>query len=221
MRLVRQGLEEAMLMVYERIIEFYTPYVLVRCTRYTNGRRQAQQIGAYALIGTCLAAREMEHVVAVGRIVEVVLSVVGPDVMAGARGEDWRQGRDEPLIVDSRMRRVAAALNLLKRPLREALVLRHVTGMEPEDLARVLATPAAKVATRIGRAERLLARRLEGSRDENRGTEGPDVWALMVQFTAALDAGWIAEVAGCAMDYLAAWGRHHHRRHRRRDWDSA
>ena len=34
----------------ERIIELYTPYVLVRCSRYTNGRRQAQQIGVYTLV---------------------------------------------------------------------------------------------------------------------------------------------------------------------------
>ena len=42
--------------VYEWIIEFYGPYVLVRCSRYTNRRRQAQQIGAYTLITTCLVA---------------------------------------------------------------------------------------------------------------------------------------------------------------------
>ena len=61
MRRVRRSLDRALLPVYERIIEFYCPYVLVRCSRYTNGRRQAQQIGAYTLISACLVAREVGH----------------------------------------------------------------------------------------------------------------------------------------------------------------
>ena len=83
MRRVRQIVERADLAVYERIIELYTPYVLVRCTRHTNRRRQAQQIGAYTLITTCLVVGELERVERVGRIVDLVTDVVGPDVVSG------------------------------------------------------------------------------------------------------------------------------------------
>jgi len=55
---------------------------------------------------------------------------------------------------------VAQALNSLKRPWREVLVLHYVTGMELGDLARLLQEPA-DVTAKIGRAERLLAKRLE------------------------------------------------------------
>jgi hypothetical protein len=208
MRRGRRCSEETVLAVYGRIVELYTSYILVRCARYTTGRRQAQQIGAYTLIGTCLAAREVGYAVPVGRIVESVLGVVGPDVMAGAQGEDWRNGRDERLLADPRMRHTATALNALKQRGREVLVLHYVAGLTPEDLARLLEQPPGEVLTRIGRAERRLARWL--------GV--PDVRALLTQFAAGLDAGWMAEVAGCAMDYLVTCGRRHHEGRRRTGW---
>jgi len=157
MRRMRRSLDRAQLAVCERIIELYTPYVLVRCARYTNGRRQAQQIGTYTLITTCLAARAVGGGLAVGRIVEIMLGVIGRDVIAGARGEDWREGRDEPLLVDPRMRYMATALNALKRRGREVLVLHHVGRLAPEDLARLLERPPGVVLARLGRAERRLA----------------------------------------------------------------
>lgn len=192
MRRVRWCPEEAVLAVYGRIVDLYTPYVLVRCTRYTTGRRQAQQIGAYTLIGTCLAAREVGYAVPVGRIVESVLGVVGPDVVTGARGEDWRDGPDETLLVDPRVRHTATALNALKRRGREVLILHYVSGLGPEDLARLLQQPPEAVRARIGRAERRLAQWLGVA----------DVRALMTQFAAGLDDDWMAEVAVCALDYL-------------------
>ena len=194
MRRVRQSVNRAELGVYERIIESYCPYVLVRCSRYTNNRRQAQQIGTYALVSACLVAREVGTALPIGRIVESVLRVVGPDVLAGARGEDWRQGRDEPLLVDPRMQYMATALNALKRPGREVLVLHFVGRMAPEDLARLLEQPAEEVLARIGRAERHLAQWL--------GV--PDVRLALARFAAGLDSAWMEEVAQCAMDYLTA-----------------
>jgi hypothetical protein len=186
------------LAVWERIVEVYTPYVLVRCARYTNGRKQAQQIGAYTLIVTCLAARAVGPAVPVGRIVESILGVVGRDVSAGARGEDWRDGPDEPLFTDPRLRYTATALNALTRRGREVLVLHHVAGLTPGSLPRLLEQPLDTVLVRIGRAERHLAGWL-GVRD---------VRAALAEFAAGLDIGWIQEVADCTLDYLARQARH-------------
>jgi len=188
----RQTVDRAELAVCERIIELYCPYVLVWCARYTNGRRQARQIGAYTLVTTCLAARAVGGGLAVGRIVESMLGVVGRDVIAGARGEDWRNGPDEPLFVEPRMRYMATALNALKRRGREVLVLHHVAGLTPANLARLLEQPPDAVLTRMARAERHLARWLRVA----------DVRASMAEFAAGLDAGWMQEVAEYALDYL-------------------
>ena len=218
MRRMQEGSAEAVFTVEERIVQAYAPYVLVRCARYTNGRRQAQQIGAYTLVTACLLAQRLGHTLPVGTIVEIVLSMVGPDVLAGAEGEDWRIGGDEPLIADPGMRKIAQGLNALERSLREVLVLHYVSGLDMEDLVRLLRRPAGEIVASLGRAERLLAGRLEGLRGEDRGASGVDVRSLLAQFTAGLDAGWIAEVAHCAMDYLATCGRRQHRR-RRANWN--
>ncbi len=199
---MQQGSAEAVFTVEERIVQTYAPYVLVRCARYTNGRRQAQQIGAYTLVTACLLARELGHGLPFGTTVEVVLRVVGPDVLAGAEGEDWRQGGDEPLIADPRMRKIAWGLNALERSVREVLVLHYVSGLDTEDLTRLLQRLAGEIVATLGRAERLLARRLEGLRGEDRGASGVDVPSLLAQFTAGLDSGWIPEVAACALEYL-------------------
>ncbi len=123
------------------------------------------------------------------------------------------------MIVDQRMRKMAAALNSLKRPLREVLVLHYVTGIEPDDLARLLQEPAAEVTAKIRRAERLLAKRLEGLQGKGDKAGAADVRSLLTEFAAGLDAGWIREAADCALDYLAALASRPRRRHRSRDWD--
>jgi len=193
MRRVRQWVDPARLAVYEGIIELYAPYVLVRCARYTNSRRHAQQIGAYTLITACLVAGELEQVGQLGRVVDIVLGVVGPDVLSGGRGQVSCGACDELLIVDQRMRKMAAALNSLKRPWREALVLHYVTGMPVGDLARLLVRPAGEIVRRIRRGERLLAARLGAAQ----------VRSSLARFAAGLDAGWIEEVSSCATEYLA------------------
>ncbi|MBM4027157.1 MAG: sigma-70 family RNA polymerase sigma factor [Planctomycetes bacterium] len=177
----------------ERMVGLYVPYVLVRCAAYTDGRRQAQQIGVYTLVSACLVAREVGPAVPAGRIVEITLRVVGPDVRAGARGEDWRQGPDEPLLADPWMQYMATALNALKRPGREVLVLHYVGGRTAEDLARLLGQGPQEVRARLGRAERRLARWLGGAQ----------VRPALARFTAGLDRHWMAEVAAGALEYLA------------------
>jgi hypothetical protein len=214
MRRVRRCVEGAELAVYERIIELYAPYVLVRCAQYTNGRRQAQQIGVYTLITTCVVVSELKHVGQLSRLVDIMVGVVGPDVVSGGEGEAWWGQSDELLIVDRRLRQIAEALNSLKRPLREVLVLHHVAGMERDDLARLLQRPVAELVTRISRAERLLAKRLNGLHGRGDRAGAPDVRSLLAQFAAGLDAGWIEEVTDCAAQYLAALARRNRRRPR-------
>jgi hypothetical protein len=218
MRRARQWVDPARLAVYAGIIELYAPYVLVRCAGYTNGRSQAQQIGAYTLVTACLMADELGPVVPLGRVVEIALGVVGPDVMSGAPGDPGPSLDDELLIVDRRMRRMAAALNALKRPCREVLVLHYVTGVERADLARLLQEPAGEVRAKIRRGERLLARRLEGLPGQG-DKAAVDISSRLTQFAAALDTGWMQEVAGGALAYLARQARRGRSRPACPDWN--
>jgi predicted RNA-binding protein YlxR (DUF448 family) len=199
---MRRNEDRAELAVFKRIVELYVPHVLVRCTRYTNRRRQAQQIGTYILITTCVMLRKLGPALPLGRIVDTVVGVVGPDVVSKGEGREWWGQSEELLIADERIRRTAQALNRLKGPLREVLVLHHVCWLEPDDLAPLLQSPAGEIEATLARARRLLARRLEGLGDKDHGARGVDVQAALAQFAAGLDRNWIAEVGACALDYL-------------------
>ncbi len=204
---VRQCLERAELPGFERIMGLYAPYVLIRCARYTNRRRQAQQIGAYTLISTCILADKLGPVLPLGRIVDIVVSVAGPDVVSKGQGRAWSGRSEELLIVDRRVRKMAQALNSLKGPLREVLVLHHASGLAADDLARLLQKPAGEIEAGIRRAERFLAARLGAA----------DVRSWLAQFVAGLDTGWMDDVVYAAMDYLTACAARTRPRHRCRD----
>ena len=99
--------------------------------------------------------------------------------------------------MDDNQQRLVGALNRLRRPLRTVVVLHHVAGVEPEELAWLLEQPTAEVAMRLGRGERALARRL--------GV--PDARGLLARFATGLDTGWIEEAAACALDFLDGQAR--------------
>ena len=201
MRRVRHGVNGARLPLYEWIVEWYGPYVLVRCASFTNRRRQAQEIGMYTLATTCVLAGELDHLEPLGILVDIMVDVIGPDVVL--RREPAVPWDDEPLIADKRMRDLADALNLLTRPAREVLILHHLAAMEPAELAKLLHKAPAEIAPRINRAERLLAESLTGLHANDDALAQPDVRSLLADFAASLDTAWLQEVADCAISYLA------------------
>jgi len=209
MQRVRQNVDRAMLPIYERIMELYGPYVLVRCAKCTNRRRQAEDIGVFTLITTCLLASEVPWAGEISRLIDTMVEVVKPDVVSRGRGADWWGESEELLLVDENQQRLVGALNRLRRPLRAVVVLHHVAGVEPEELARLLDEPAAEVAARLGRGERALAKRL--------GV--PDARGLLARFAAGLDTAWIQEAAACALHFLDRQARPGRPRKACPDWN--
>jgi hypothetical protein len=203
---VRHGVNGPILWLFEWIIELYAPYVLVRCARFTNSRWQAQEIGVYTLITTCLLAGELDHLGQLGMLVDIMVDLIGPDiVLAGEPPLPWD---DEPLIADERMRELAEALSLLARPAREVLILHHLAAMQPDDLAKLLRSPPVDIVSKISQAETLLAESLTSLRVNAAAPPLPDVRTLLADFAATLDTAWLQEIAGCAMSYLAECDGH-------------
>jgi DNA-directed RNA polymerase specialized sigma24 family protein len=202
MRRMRRKLERGELVVCERIIERYAPYVLVRCAGYTDGRRQAQEMGVYVLVTTCVIANRLMHLLPVGVLVDFMVDVVGSEV--AARGRDpgrWDEG-EELLIADEEIRQMAKDVNGLPRPLREVLVLHYVTGMQVSSLARLWSRPVRDVAADLAHAEEVLRQKL-AERQAGGEAGGVNVRTSLGQFAAGLDLGWIGEVATCALEELA------------------
>jgi DNA-directed RNA polymerase specialized sigma24 family protein len=203
MRRVRRWTGGARLPLYQWIIGRYALYVLVRCARFTNSRRQAQQIGVYTLITTCLLAHKLRHPGQLALLVDTMADVIGPDVVLGGPAVDSRDGEEEPLLADPRMRELAEALNLLPRWSREALVFCHTAGTEMDDLAKPLHGSITDIAGRANQAEGRLAECLAGLRPDGGRTDRAEVRALLAQFAAGLDTGWLQEVRDGALHYLS------------------
>jgi DNA-directed RNA polymerase specialized sigma24 family protein len=176
--------------------------VLVRCARFTNSRREAQQMGVYALITTCLLAHRLRRPGQLVFLLDMMADVIGPDVVLEGSAADPQNGADEPLLAGPRMRELVEGLNLLPRRAREVLVLRHITTAPPEELAKLQHRPVARIAAQVGRAENRLAECLAGLRSEGGPVDRADVRLLLAQFAAGLDAVWLQEVRDCALRYL-------------------
>jgi len=155
----------------------------------------------YTLATTCVLAGELDHLAPLGILVDIMVDVIGPDVVL--RREPPVPWDDELLITDERMRDLAEALNLLARPPREVLILHHLAGVEPAELAKLLHKPPAEIAAKINRAETLLAESLTSLRVNADAPSPPDVRSLLAEFAASLDTAWLQEVADCAIRYLA------------------
>jgi DNA-directed RNA polymerase specialized sigma24 family protein len=202
MRRVRRWARGARLPLYRWIIGHYAPYVLVRCARFTNSRRQAQQIGVYTLVTTCLLAHKLRHAGQLTLLVDTMADVIGPDVVLGGPAADPRDDGDEPLIADPRVGELVEALNLLPRSARAVLVLHCSAGPEPDDLAKLLHRPTAGILARVTRAEARLAECLAGLRPDGGPVGRAEVRSLLAQFAAGLDTGWLQGVRDCTLGYL-------------------
>jgi hypothetical protein len=190
--------------------------VLVRCARFTNSRRQAQQIGVYTLITTCLLVHKLRHPGQVAFLVDTMADVIGPDVVLGGPAADPGDGPEEPLMADPRMRELIEALNLLPRWSREALVFCHTAGKKMEALAKPPHCSIIDIARRASQAEGRLVECLAGLRPDGRLVNRAEVRSLLTQFAAGIDAGWLQEVRGCALRYLRR--RHAHDRQPQGCW---
>jgi len=126
----------------------------------------------YTLLTTCNVVQELSPLLPVGKIVDLLAAAIGPMSARAAKG-GVEPGRGAAFAVEPQVRQVAAALNCLRRPLREVLVLHHVTGREPQELARWLQEPLWSRGQDQA-AERSLARRLGVPHD----AAGRRTWGL-------------------------------------------
>jgi hypothetical protein len=160
-------------------------------------------------VTTCLVAGELPWAREISRFIDVMVEVIRPDVVSRGHGAAWWGESEELLLVDENQQRLVGALNRLRRPLRTVVVLHHVAGVAPQNLARLMEERAVEVAARLGRGERARARRLGVA----------DARALLARFAAGLDTAWIRGVAGCALDYLARQARRGRSRPARSAWN--
>lgn len=203
------SVEDVTLWLYEWIIDFYTPYILIRSTRFTNSTTQVERIAVYGLITTCLLAVELERLSQVGLLVDILVDVIGEDLTRreAEAAEPPADGAGDPLLPNDGMRQVARALNLLDGFTREVLVFGHVDGMDTKALASLFHTSPGQMATEMARGRRQLARHLRRAPDADVALWDPDMPALLAELAAALDSTLAGRVGTLALTYLTQRSR--------------
>jgi hypothetical protein len=202
-----QPIDEAVLWLYEWIVDSYARYVLIRCARFTNRRAEAEQIASYTLLSTCLLVGELEHLGQLGMLVDLMADMIAEDaIRAGTKAPIRPDQADAMLMADERLRTLVDALNRLDQSTCELLVFRHVERMEVGDLARLLQRTPAEVRWQLARGEGTLAERL-GARSDASTMSSPRVRALLAGLRTGLDTDLARRVGGCALACLVECSR--------------
>ena len=77
--IAEHSIEQMKLCASERIITYYLRYTLLRCAAFTNTRAEAERITFYALVTTCLLARELPSVRQLSWLIDLMVEVVARD----------------------------------------------------------------------------------------------------------------------------------------------
>lgn len=197
-------IDEVTLWLFERIIQWYTRYTVLRCAKYTNSRAQAEYIAAHALVTTCLLAGELVRVRQLGLLIDMMVDVVAKDIIGGV---EFRRGvpADEAdvLMDDERMRDLAEAFNRLDPCVRDVLVLYHMEEMAHTGLAEVFATSAEEIREEIASGEAALLEHLHDAWRSESAMPPLSAGSLLHEFAASLDPQWTAKIADAAAGFLA------------------
>jgi DNA-directed RNA polymerase specialized sigma24 family protein len=207
--------EAARLCVYRRIIRYYLRYVLVRCAKFTNRKREAQTIAFYALVTTCLLAPQLPHARQLRILVDMMVRIVARDQIR-LKSKTRREQHTptdifERLLATERMRKLAQAMNMLDGVTRELLVLYHIEMIGLTELSRLFERPAGEIAAHITAGRQALATRLQQLCSNHSGLHRCHVALLLDEFRAYLDAGSAERLGRYALSYVTKWGKDNRR----------
>jgi hypothetical protein len=68
---------------YEKTVRRYLPYVLVKCTKYTNRRRTAEYIAFYTFTGAYRLSVQLDGANKIPVLIDSMLTIAGPDFSDG------------------------------------------------------------------------------------------------------------------------------------------
>ena len=148
----------------ERMAAHYLRYALLRSAKHTNIKSDAEAMAAFTL----LAAGSIAGKLGMGGELALLIECVAEAVGWGADPADYLtcqqqlpKGSDQ-LLPDERMRKLAAAINMLGTSARQVLLLYHIELMSTKQVAEILSKSILQIRSDIAEAERGLLQCLAG-----------------------------------------------------------
>jgi len=100
---------------YRKTIEIYLPFVLIRCSKYTNSKRLAEVIAVYTFICAYLLYKIMDGANKMIVIIDNMVGVIGEDL--GKTGDNQENGH----LLFSQLNVLCAAKKLAEMDTKECL----------------------------------------------------------------------------------------------------
>jgi len=122
---------------YRQMIERYMRYVLIASTKYVDTKAEAVYIALYTFASTYAIINKFDIADRIGLVLDVMVDVVGDDVVKNARAGRQAQGYGitGPVLEDKKVRKIAKALNAIDGFSRLVLVLYFIENISSEAIA--------------------------------------------------------------------------------------
>jgi DNA-directed RNA polymerase specialized sigma24 family protein len=179
--------------VYERIVQYYLRYLLLRCCEYTSSRREAEQIAAYTLITMCSLLEQLRQGCDLAWLLDTMLEVIGREQACGSG----------PLLRDERLQKLAGCVNRLEGFRGQVLVLGLIERMGPKIISEIYGKSVEEIVLVIDGAKRELAEHLREDSGMVRTESVEDVSGLMCELGDALELDSRERVTRTVLSYLA------------------
>lgn len=197
--------EKSATVTYEDVVRHFLRYVLLRSTKYTNNRDEAETIVFYTFVGVSGLPTHRMPLTQLGSLIDSLVDEIGRHLEQEQYFTD-RLGRlrcCQMLFEDGRIRRLAEALNSLDGFAAQLLVLYHVETMTTREISQFYNKSIADIRRHIYEAERKLAQNLGVIWQDPAGIPVEQLCSWLLELGEALDLPCRQDVAGFVMQYLA------------------
>lgn len=187
---------ETNLSTYRDIIERFLPFVLIRCTKYTNSKRLAETIAVYTFVASYYLARMQETKAGVPIIIGCMADVVGEDLGKG----NTLNG----LLLFEREDALCAAKAIAGLDVEDclAMALYYVEKLDLGGMAAITGKSIDETTGIIGKAQRLFLENLERFRPRRTIVLEGEIRRSMACIIESFDRGQFERVTESIMRYL-------------------
>ena len=183
------------LSTYRELINIFLPFVIIRCTRYTNSKRLAETIAVYSLVSSYLA-RMQETKAGISIVIGCMADVVGEDLAGGSNVNGQ--------LLFENIDAFCAAKALAGLDLEESITmaLYYIEKLDLEKIAEITGKAIDEIVGTIGKAQRMFLENLVKLRPRGTMVSVGEIKRSMDSVNDSFDRDQFERIINTVMDYL-------------------
>lgn len=186
------------LSTYRDTINELLPFVLIRCTKYTNSKRIAEIITIYAFICAYRLTEVLDGANEIFVLIDIMVGVVGEDL--GRR--TGISVNDQLLFEEQGALNVAKTITEFDTYECLCLVLYYIENLDLDQIAEITDKAIDRTALVISKGQRLFIEKLAEAGPERVISLIDEIERSMDSVADSIDRNQFGQVTDCVMDYL-------------------